>query len=79
VHELLTENNNSSPDSWLTKVDLRTGKELWRSEVVELGVFTRPAVGDGLVVVGSEPFTWADPPRSGKREVAGLWAWRVSP
>ena len=62
----------------MAAVDLRTGKELWRSEIVELGVFTRPVPSDGIAVVGSEPFTWADPPRSGKREVAGLWAWRAS-
>ena len=75
IHEVLTENNNTSPDSWMTLVDVRTGKEVWRSETVELGVFTLPAVADGMAVVGSEPFEWRDPSRVGKREVAGLWAW----
>jgi len=73
VHELLTENNNSSPDSWVSAVSLETGKELWRSETIELGVLTTPAAGDGMVVVGSEIFTFNSV--TGKREVAGLWAW----
>jgi outer membrane protein assembly factor BamB len=79
VHEVLTENNNSSPDSWVSAVSLRTGKELWRSPEVELGVFTTPAAGDGMVVVGSAPYTWSSPPRAGKRSVAGVWAWRIAP
>ncbi len=78
VHELLTENNNVSPDSWITAVDLRTGKELWRSPTVELGVFTQPAAGEGMVVVGSQPFHWESPARAGKREAGGLWAWPLS-
>ncbi|HLK22895.1 MAG TPA: PQQ-binding-like beta-propeller repeat protein [Bryobacteraceae bacterium] len=77
VHEVLTENNNNSPDSWVAAVDLRTGKEFWRSEVIELGALTPPAVGEGMVVVGSTPFTWTSPARAGKREVSGLWAWRA--
>jgi hypothetical protein len=79
VHALLTENNNTSPDSWVSAVSLRSGAELWRSETVELANFTRPAAGDGMVVVGSEPFVWAaDPQNTGKPGVSGLWAWRVS-
>lgn len=78
VHEVLTENNNDSPDSWISAVNLRSGKEMWRSQTVELGIFTAPAAGEGMVVVGSKPFTWADPPRAGKKDVAGLWAWTVA-
>ncbi|MEO7650969.1 MAG: PQQ-binding-like beta-propeller repeat protein [Bryobacteraceae bacterium] len=47
VHEVLNENNNTSPDSWISAVDLRSGKELWRSKEVELGIFTAPAAGKG--------------------------------
>ncbi len=72
VHEVLTENNNNSPDSWVSAVDLDTGKEQWRSEIIELAVLTPPAAGEGMVVVGSEIFTFNSV--SGKREVAGLWA-----
>jgi outer membrane protein assembly factor BamB len=79
IHEVLNENNNSSPDSWVSAVNLRTGKELWRSPEVELGVFTLPAAGDGIVAVGSAPYTWSSPPRAGKRSVAGVWAWRIAP
>jgi outer membrane protein assembly factor BamB len=79
VHQLLNENNDTSPDSWVTVVDLRTGKELWRSQVVELGVFTTPAAGDGMVVVGSKPFNWSSGEIKGKPEVAGLWAWPATP
>jgi outer membrane protein assembly factor BamB len=78
VHQLLDENNDVSPDSWVSAVDLSTGKELWRSQTVELGVFTRPAAGDGMVVVGSKPFTWDSGRIAGRNEVAGLWAWPIS-
>ena len=77
IHQLLDENNNFSPDSWITSVDLRSGKEVWRSQTVELGVFTQPAAGEGMVVVGSQPFTRPSPTRSGKMEAGGLWAWRM--
>ena len=76
VHAVLNENNNVSPDSWVSVISLRTGKDLWRSQEVELGVFTLPAVGDGMVVVGSKPFKFNDV--AGKPEVAGLWAWPLS-
>ena len=77
VHQVLTENNNTSPDSWVSAVNVRTGKELWRSQSVELGVFTLPAAGEGMVVVGSKPFLWAgDPAVAGKDSVAGIYAWR---
>jgi outer membrane protein assembly factor BamB len=84
VHELLNEGGDTSPDSWLSKVDLRTGREVWRTEVIELGTLTAPAVGEGMVggegmvVAGSEPFTASPPHPSGKPGVAGLWAWRAS-
>ena len=42
VHQLLNENNDTSPDSWVSVIDLRTGKELWRSQEVPLGVFHHP-------------------------------------
>ncbi len=56
AHALIGTGNATSPDSFLTVVDIRTGKELWRSETVTLGTFTTPAVADGIVVVGSLPF-----------------------
>lgn len=77
VHEVFNENNQHSPDSWVSAVDLRSGQERWRSETMELGILTTPAASDGLVVVGSKPFTWSDPKREGKPEVSGLWAWRM--
>jgi len=77
VHQVLNENNDTSPDSWLTLVDLRDGNEVWRTEQTPLAVFTLPAYGDGVVVVGSAPFTWADPRVAGSRDVAGVWAWRI--
>jgi outer membrane protein assembly factor BamB len=42
-------------DSWLTRVDPHTGKEVWRSEVVENSSFTSPAFADGLILVGCDP------------------------
>jgi outer membrane protein assembly factor BamB len=75
VHDLLNENMQTSPDSWLTLVDRRTGSEVWRTEVVPLATFTLAAAGSGVVVVGSKPFTWADPHVAGDPSVAGLWAW----
>ncbi|HEU5480345.1 MAG TPA: PQQ-binding-like beta-propeller repeat protein, partial [Candidatus Tumulicola sp.] len=77
VHQMLNENGTTSPDSWLTGVDRRTGRELWRTPLESLAVFTLPAVGDGLVVVGSATFTWADPQVAGSPGVAGLWAWKL--
>jgi outer membrane protein assembly factor BamB len=78
IHEVLTENNNNSPDSWVTVVSLETGKELWRSETIELGILTTPAAAEGVVVAGSEIFKWESPLREGKRDLAGLWAWSIS-
>ncbi len=60
-HALLNDGGGTSPDSWLTAVDLRTGDELWRSEVAPLATFTLPAAGDGMVVTGSEPFDSGSP------------------
>jgi outer membrane protein assembly factor BamB len=80
VHAVLNENNDTSPDSWISAVNLRSGKEIWRSETIELGIFTTPAAGGGIVLAGSKPFTRNDPAiKGGKNEVAGLWAWRASP
>jgi outer membrane protein assembly factor BamB len=56
AHAVLNEGGDTSPDSWLTAVDIRTGKEVWRSAKVELGDFTEPAVAAGIVVVGSWPY-----------------------
>jgi outer membrane protein assembly factor BamB len=79
VHDVLNENNQASPDSWLTLVDRQTGSELWRTALEPLMVFTLPAAEHGVVVVGSAPFTWNDPHVAGSAELAGLWAWRVEP
>jgi outer membrane protein assembly factor BamB len=76
VHQVINENNETSPDSWVSAADLRTGKELWRSPAMELAVLTAPAAADGIMVVGSKPYTHGTSIR-GKNEVAGLWAWRV--
>ena len=70
AHALINTFNESSPDSFLTVVDIRTAKELWRSEMVQLGTFTVPAVGNGIVVVGSMPF--------GDPKGAGLYAFRAT-
>jgi outer membrane protein assembly factor BamB len=75
VHQVLTENNNTSPDSWVSVVDLRTGKELVRTETVSLGVFTQPASGEGTFVVGSKPFIFND--IKGSVSVAGVWAYAL--
>jgi outer membrane protein assembly factor BamB len=70
-HALMDEGGQTSPDSWITAVDLKTGKEIWRSEMVELATFTMPAAGEGMVAVGSEPFG------SGKPAVSGLWVYSI--
>ena len=36
AHALIGTGNDASPDSFLTVVDIRTAKELWRSETVQL-------------------------------------------
>jgi hypothetical protein len=69
---LIGTGNDPSPDSFVTVVDVRTAHELWRSEMVALGTFTVPAVGDGMVVVGSLPFG------SEHQEAAGLFAFPAS-
>lgn len=79
VHDVLDENNKTSPDSWMCALNLRTGKEIWRSQTIERGVFTSPAAGERMVVVGSKPFTRDDPAdKAGKNDVSGIWAWRAS-
>jgi len=75
VHQLLNENNETSPDSWVSVVELRTGKELWRSPIMELAVLTRPAASANVMVAGSKPYSFNDV--RGKDSVAGLWAWRL--
>ncbi len=56
AHAMLNEAGDTSPDSWLTAVDIRTGREIWRSAKVELGDFTEPAIAAGIVVAGSWPY-----------------------
>jgi outer membrane protein assembly factor BamB len=72
AHALIGTGNATSPDSFLTVADIRTGKELWRSETITLGTFTTPAVADGIVVVGSLPF--GDQSATG----SGLFAFRAT-
>lgn len=72
AHALLNEGGDTSPDSWLTIADLRTGRELWRSETIELGSFTEPVVGEGIVVVGSWPYQFQ------KATAAQLMAFRAT-
>jgi outer membrane protein assembly factor BamB len=78
--QALDEAGNYSHYRWLTRVDLRTGKELWRSAVQPAAEFTTPAAAGGLVVVGSTPFpglsTSSGPIDAGSPDVGGLWAWR---
>jgi outer membrane protein assembly factor BamB len=76
VHQLINENNEKSPDSWVSVVDLRAGKELWRSPVMELAVLTAPVASASMMVAGSKVYRFNDV--RGKDEVAGLWGWRLS-
>jgi len=48
-------NTRGPKDTWIVRVDPRTGKEVWRSEVVEKATFMSPTFADGLVIVGSDP------------------------
>ena len=52
---LLFAADHNEHDCWLTVVGLRSGEELWRSETVKSGTCTMPAIGDGMVVLGSSP------------------------
>ena len=65
AHALIGTGNATSPDSFLTVVDIRTARELWRSGTVTLGSFTTPAVSEGIVVVGSLPFGDGNPNAGG--------------
>jgi outer membrane protein assembly factor BamB len=76
AHQVLNENNVTSPDSWLTLVNRSTGQESWRTNELTLGVLTVPATGSGIAVVGSAPFGYNDV--HGSPDVAGLWAWRIA-
>jgi outer membrane protein assembly factor BamB len=76
VHQLINENNERSPDSWVSVVDLRAGKELWRSPVMELAVLTAPVASANMMVAGSKVYRFNDV--RGRDEVAGLWGWRLS-
>lgn len=77
VHQVLNENNDKSYDSFLTFVDRRSGRELWRSPMLTLADSTKPAIGGGIGVVGSKAFSFND--IHGARDVTGLWAWRLQP
>ena len=48
-----TINYKHAPDSWFTVLDLRTGRELGRSEVFTLATMTAPLVGEGIAIVGT--------------------------
>ena len=72
AHAVIGTGNATSPDSFLTVVDIRSGKELWRSETVSLGTFTTPVVSDGIVVFGSLPFGDQNP------EAGGLFAYSAT-
>jgi hypothetical protein len=76
IHQVLNENNDTSPESWVTVVDRQSGKELWRTQTMILADLTIPAAGGGVVVAGSKPFTTlTDSSIVGSPDVAGLWAW----
>jgi len=70
-HALVGTGNETSPDSFLTVVDIRAANELWRSEIVELSTFTSPAVADGMIVFGSVPY-------GAKSRAAGLYAYSAT-
>ena len=69
AHALVGDGSQTSPDSFLTVVDIRTAKELWRSETIQLGSFTTPVVADGIVVVGCQPYG------SENLQIGGLYAY----
>jgi outer membrane protein assembly factor BamB len=79
-YEMLNEGGSYSYYRWLTRVDLRTGRELWRGPVQTAAEFTAPAANDGLVVLGSKPDAGMGQSNgtidAGAPEVGGLWAWR---
>jgi outer membrane protein assembly factor BamB len=71
AHALIGTGNDTSPDGFLTVVDMRSAKELWRSAVLPLASMTTPAVAEGVVVVGSLPFGESN------NENGGLFAFRA--
>jgi outer membrane protein assembly factor BamB len=79
VHDYLNEMNMTSPDSWLTLEDLRTGVEHRRSAMLERAVLTAPVEASGIAVVGSMPFTSDATDIKGSPDVGGLWAYRLRP
>ena len=40
---------------FIAAFNVTTGKEVWRSEVVEKATFMSPTFADGLIIVGSDP------------------------
>src|SRR5260221_3079541 len=66
IHQVLNENNDTSPDSWISAVNLITGKAIWGSGTVKLGIFTPPAAGEGKDVVSSENSMTSDAPDGDK-------------
>jgi outer membrane protein assembly factor BamB len=55
-HSWETSNYKHAPDSWFTVLDLRTGKQQWRSNVVPLATFSRITMGDGVAVFAIWPY-----------------------
>ncbi len=54
-HSWTTHRYHHDPDRWLAAVDIRSGKELWRSKVEQMADFSMPVIGDGVVIVASSP------------------------
>jgi outer membrane protein assembly factor BamB len=81
-YRMLDEGGSYSYYRWLTRVDLRTGRELWRGPVQTAAEFTAPVASHGLVVLGSKADagmgTGNGPIDGGSPDVAGLWAWRYA-
>jgi outer membrane protein assembly factor BamB len=75
---LLNEGGDAAPISWITGVGLWDGKEMWRTETVPYGIFTRLAVGGGIVAVGIEPYS-PPVPKPGDPMPPGLWAFKIPP
>jgi hypothetical protein len=55
-HSWETSNYKHAPDSWFTVLDLHTGKQQWRSNVVPLATFSRITMGDGVAVFAIWPY-----------------------
>ena len=74
-HGYLDEGGNTSPDSWLSAIDSKTGTHLWHSEPQDLCDFTVPVVANGFVYVASAPFYWNGTRRGG---AYALYAFRAT-